>query len=502
VAPGRLVAGALRGMLRTLDPHSAYLDRSDFDNLEDATQGRFEGLGIVVEIRDHHPTVISPLEGTPAWRAGLRAADRIVRIDGQSTLDWTSPRTVRRLRGRAGTTVRLTVAREGEPDKDYRVTRARIDVRTVPYAFLPRPGIGYLRLTQFSERSRAEVRAALDSLERQGMKSLVLDLRDNPGGLLDQAVGIAEEWVPAGQVIVSTRGRTPRQNQVFRSGAKRVRGPYPMVVLVNGGSASAAEVLAGALQDLDLAVVVGFTSFGKGSVQSVFPLDDSTALKLTVARYYTPSGRSIHREDHDRALRELEGEDSTQSAIVRRRDAGPRPEYRTAGGRTVRGGGGIVPDVSVPDTSFSELMGEVARRGLLFRFATRHVAAHPAGAVLTAADQSAFRDSVRAAVGPAAMNTWDSDRARLMGLLEAEIVRRFRGDTEGQRVVLGTDPAAREAFRLLSRARTRQELLRLATSESAAAAAAASRSAARAARPATADRAAARTARPHRVPAR
>ncbi|HVP39689.1 MAG TPA: S41 family peptidase, partial [Candidatus Saccharimonadales bacterium] len=365
VSPRRLVSGALRGMVRTLDPHSTYLDRSDFDNLEDVTQGQFEGLGIVVEVRDHFPTVISPLADSPAARAGLRAADRIVAVDGQSTEDWTTPQAARHLRGPAGTRVRVTVAREGEPEKEYALTRARIDVRTVPYAFLAQPGVGYVRLTQFSERSAQEVHAALDSLERQGMRSLVLDLRDNPGGLLDQAVAIASEWVPAGGVIVTTRGRLRDQNRVYRSRAARVRGPYPMVVLVNGGSASAAEVLAGALQDLDLAAVVGATSFGKGSVQSVFPLDDSTALKLTVARYYTPSGRSIHREDHDRELSELEGDPEVESAIVRRRTGPGRPLYRTASGRVVHGGGGIVPDVSVPDTSFSELMTEVARRGVL-----------------------------------------------------------------------------------------------------------------------------------------
>jgi carboxyl-terminal processing protease len=486
VAPNRLVAGALRGMLRTLDPHSTYLDRSDFDNLEDATQGQFEGLGIVVEIRDHYPTVISPLQGTPAWRVGLRAADRIVAIDGTSTLDWTSNQTVRRLRGRAGSKVRLTVEREGQPGKDYQVTRARIDVRTVPYAFMTRPGVGYVRLTQFSERSHEEITAALDTLERQGMTSLVLDLRDNPGGLLDQAVGIAEEWVPAGKVIVSTRGRTSDQNKTFTSRARRVRGPYPMVVLVNGGTASASEVLAGALQDLDLAVVVGFTSFGKGSVQSVFPLDDSTAVKLTVARYYTPSGRSIHREDHDRELLALEGEDSAASAILRRATGGARPTYRTAGGRVVRGGGGIVPDVTVPDTSFSELMGEVARKGLLFRLATRYVASHPdpgpgsawrngaessrplgAPGLLTAAEVAAFRDSLAAATGARAMRTWPSDSGRLTGLLQAEIARRYAGDAAGQRMTLESDPAAQEAFQLLSRARTWRELLERAAADSA-----------------------------------
>jgi carboxyl-terminal processing protease len=213
---------------------------------------------------------------------------------------------------------------------------------------------------------------------------------------------------------------------------------------------------------------VGFTSFGKGSVQSVFPLDDSTAIKLTVARYYTPSGRSIHREDHDRELLAMEGEDSTESAIVRARATGPRPVYHTAAGRPVQGGGGIVPDVMVPDTSVTDLLVEVGRRGLLFRFATRYLARHPgvpAGgvdAVFSAADEAAFRDSVRAVAGAAAMKTWGADRERLVGLFKAEIARRWSGDSAGQRLVLRADPAAQEAFRLLARARTRKDLMALA----------------------------------------
>ena len=356
------------------------------------------------------------------------------------------------------------MARENEPERDYVIRRGKISVKSVPYAFMAEPGIGYLRLTQFSERSHGEVRRALDHLEGEGMKALVFDLRDNPGGLLDQAFEIAEEFVPRGQVIVSTRGRDSDQNRVFRSRSHAVRGPYPIVVLVNGGSASAAEVLAGALQDLDLAVLVGFTTFGKASVQSVFDLDASSALKLTVARYYTPSGRNIHREDHEREILGIENDAETKSAILKPREkSSGRPIYHTASGRVVYGGGGIVPDVTVPDTSFSDLMVEVARHGVLFRFATHYAPRHrELPARLAGAGEMAFRDSVRAAVGDSAMRTWPADRARLIGLEEAEITRRLRGDDAGQQLALRTDPAAREAFRLAAQARTREQLLRLA----------------------------------------
>ncbi len=465
----KLVEGALRGMTHTLDPHSTFLSAREFRDLTDQTQGEFEGVGITLDIRDHFPTIITSLDASPAKRAGLRAGDRIVEIEGHSTFDWTIENAVRHLRGHSDTRVNLTVAREGEASKQYGVVRARIDVRTVPYAFLTEPGVGYVRLTQFSERSHDEMSAALDSLERQGMKSLVLDLRDNPGGLVDQAVAIAEEFVPRGGVIVSTRGRSTGTNQVYRSGARHVRGPYPIVVMVNGGSASAAEILAGALQDLDLAVVVGFTSFGKGSVQKVFGVDDSTALKLTVARYYTPSGRSIHREDHERELLALEGGDSLQDArLPRGGRSAALPRFKTAAGRTVLGGGGIVPDVSVPDTSISELLSEVARRGVLFRFATHYVAGRSLSlpVLLSAADQAAFRDSVERSVGPLAMKTWNSDRERLLGLEEAEITRRVGGDSEGHKLGLRVDPAAQEALRLARRARTRAELFEMAMADS------------------------------------
>ncbi len=461
----KLVEGALRGMLNTLDAHSSYLDRSDFDNLEDQTEGRFEGLGIQIDTRDGYPTVISPIEGTPASRAGLRAGDRIVRIESQSTEGWTNAQTVKRLRGKAGTEVGLGIARDGVGESEYRLTRAPIDLKTVPYSFLLDHGVGYLRLTQFAERSHEEVVRALDRLEAQGMKSLVFDLRDNPGGLLDQAYLIAEEFIPAGKTVVSTRGRFPDQNRVMRSRARKVRGPYPIVVLVNGGTASASEIVSGALQDLDLAVVVGFTSFGKGSVQSVLDLTDSTAMKLTVARYYTPSGRSIHRDDHEKELLSLEGQtEGTRAVRDRAKSQGPRPIFHTSGGRVVLGGGGIVPDWIVPDTSISPLLSEIGRTGFLFRFATRHLVEHPGQVLsLTGPALQEYRDSVAARVGLSRMATWNSDQSRLVAYQEAEVLRRLHGDAAGQQRILAADPTFEVADRLLRQSRSTQELLRLTT---------------------------------------
>jgi len=298
-----LVYGALKGMVATLDPHSEFLDKRKFEELKKDTEGAFGGLGIQVTIKDNVLTVIAPQEDTPAFRAGVQAGDRIVRIDGKSTERMTLTDAVSRLRGKPGSEVTISVFRpSSNQTKDHTLKRAIIPVHSVKDLLnrqefpLGEHDIGYIRLTQFGERTARDLEDALDKLEQQGMKGLILDLRGNPGGLLDQAVAVCEKFLPRGELVVSTEGRTETQRTEYKAKGVKPREKLPMVILVNGGSASASEIVAGCLQDLKRAIVLGEQTFGKGSVQSILPLTDGAALRLTTAKYYTPSHKVIHEK--------------------------------------------------------------------------------------------------------------------------------------------------------------------------------------------------------------
>ena len=258
------------------------------------TSGSFGGLGIEITLKDDILTVVSPIEGTPAYRAGLQTGDRIIKIDGLSTKDMQLPDAVKRMRGKPGTKVTITVVREGmtEP-KDYEITREQIRVQSVRSHELG-DGIMYIKLRQFQEQSPHDLDTALDKFAKNGMKALILDLRNNPGGLLTAAVEVSEKFVEDGKLVVYTEGRIRNQNMRFSAHAKKAYTQIPMVVLVNQGSASASEIVAGALQDYQRAMIVGTQTFGKGSVQTIIPLSDGSGLRLTTAKYFTPKGRSIH----------------------------------------------------------------------------------------------------------------------------------------------------------------------------------------------------------------
>ncbi len=293
--PKDLIYGSLRGMLSSLDPHSQFLDPDEYKELKTETQGKFGGLGIEISIRDGLLTIVTPLEDTPAWRAGVKSGDHIVKIDEGLTRDLTLDDAVKKLRGKPGTEVKITVLREGA-DKliDFTIVREIIQIQDVKNTQILQDHIGYIRLAEFREDSAKAFREALDDLARQGADSLVLDLRNNPGGLLNVAIDITEEFLAQGKIVVSTKGRRFSQNTITRSTNKSHLISWPMVVLVNEGSASGSEILAGALQDNKRAIILGTKSFGKGSVQSVIPLPDGSGLRLTTSKYFTPSGRSIH----------------------------------------------------------------------------------------------------------------------------------------------------------------------------------------------------------------
>lgn len=350
----RLYQMAIDGMLDQLgDPYSVFLKPDDFRQLSEATTGNYSGLGIQIDVRGGWITVIAPLPDTPAERAGVQTGDRIIELDGRSTEGWNQEKAVKELRGPVGAKAALLIRRTGidEPIK-FNVTRATIHVRSVDprITMMLDDKVGYIALSPVSEASTREVAAAIDTLLKQGMKSLIFDLRGNPGGLLDQGVAVSDLFLDPGKAIVETRGRAPGSSHEFSDSKPQSWPRLPIVVIVNGGSASAAEIIAGALQDHDRAVLVGTPTFGKGLVQSFWRLTPETGLKLTTARWFTPSGRTIQRVTRTEAEQEAQ-------VIAAQRGQDSKPDttlaFKTDAGRTVYGGGGIRPDIYVMADTFT-----------------------------------------------------------------------------------------------------------------------------------------------------
>ena len=292
-----LMDGAIKGMLQSLDPHSTYLTKSEYDEMQETTSGKFFGIGIEMSMDNGQLIVLSPIDDTPAYKAGLKSGDAILAVDGQPTKDMSIGEAASKIRGKKGTTVELLILhKDGKPPVEVKLVRDTIPMNSVKARFLDDKGVAWVRVTRFSDRTPIELTEALDSLRKKApLAGIVLDLRDNPGGLLQQSVQVADLFLDEG-VVVSTRRRDPEKETLFRSKTASNDVKVPMVVLVNSGSASASEIVAGALQDHKRAIIVGERTFGKASVQEIIPLGDGSAVKLTIALYYTPSGRSIQAE--------------------------------------------------------------------------------------------------------------------------------------------------------------------------------------------------------------
>jgi len=323
-----LTYAALKGMFASLDPHSQFMEPSDLKGMEDDTKSEFGGLGVIVTQRDGRIVIITPMEDTPGFRAGLLPGDQIIKINGKPTEKMELNSAIDKLRGVVGEKVGLTVFRPSTKEiKDYEIERAIIKVASVKDAKLldePLAGkarIGYVRITQFNEPTAAELSAKLDALEKQGMQALILDLRNNPGGLLNSAVDVCGQFVPPGTIVVSTEGRVASQRREYKTAANaKPRPRYPLAILINGGSASASEIVSGALRDLGRAVLVGETSFGKGSVQSVVQLPDGSGVRLTTARYFTPSRQVIHEKGVAPQIHAPISADDERLLLMQRRD--------------------------------------------------------------------------------------------------------------------------------------------------------------------------------------
>jgi carboxyl-terminal processing protease len=377
VNPTELTDAALNGIRNILDPHTTVFSPKDYESLKVSMEGKFGGVGITISLRDNILTVISPLSGTPAFRLGIRAGDRIRKIDGKDTKGLSLDEAVNKLRGKIGTDVTVSIEREGVPDlMDFTITRAEIIVHAVPYYGMVSKDIGYIKLATFSDKTTSDVENALKVLQKRGMKKIILDMRYNPGGLLNQAIEISELFLKQGNLIVSTRGRTQKTESHARKNGI-VKPDVPMVVLLNQGSASAAEIVSGALQDWDRALIIGKTSFGKGSVQTIFPLDNQgNALKLTTAFYYLPFGRCINKPENGiKGLKLMEeeyaAEDGDEKADSTKKDTAKVDTFYTNNGRMMFGSGGITPDVEVELSPMPWVVQVQERMAMYFKFAVK-----------------------------------------------------------------------------------------------------------------------------------
>lgn len=478
--PKEIMEAGVKGMLKTLDEHSNYLPPVNYEDLMMSTEGEFGGLGITINIRDHYPTVVSPIEGTPAYYMGIQGGDQIIAIEGETTLDFSSRDAVKKLRGPKGTKVNITIARPGTEDPiPLTIVRAIIKVESVPYGFMM-GDIGYVKVQNFARTTHTELEEKLKDLTEQGMKGLILDLRFNPGGLLYAAQEVSELFLENGQLVVFTKGRLRDQNKSYYAETKGdIYNKVPIIVMVNGSSASASEIVSAALQDHDAGLVVGDTSFGKGSVQTVFRLDEDEALKLTTALYYTPSGRSIHkdRKRHDEeapAIMErvdLEN-DPAEEEIADRFD---KEKFYTDSGRVVYGGGGVTPDMEIKQDYMNDFEVAVVLDGALFSFAVDYANDHEnLGHNFKVSDEMFSRFKIflgeREKIGEyledfeltLSDSLMDASREYLDRGIRREIARRVDGATAAYKVAIEADTQLHEALELFKKHPSLDELLQAA----------------------------------------
>lgn len=483
VSPSELYQMAIDGMLRELgDPYTSFLDKDDFADLRLSTTGNYGGLGIRIEEKDGWITVVGVLPNTPAEEEGMMIGDRIIEVEGESAENWSSTKAVQVLRGPKGTEVEIAVARVGI-ERPLKFTIVRDEIHVIPVtAFMVEPGIGYVKLNNFSRDARSELKSAIDQVTAEGARALVLDLRWNPGGLLEEGIAVSDLFLPRGLEVVATKSRLPDQNHTYLSPSPEMYQEIPLVVLVHEWSASASEIVAGALQDHDRALIVGTTTFGKGSVQTLYGLSGGNHIKITTAKWYTPSGRSIQRDfDPEERMARMTASAITVggepvSAAV---DTTEREAYRTVGGRVVYGGGGITPDLIVlPDTatrreeelSTAVVEAGVSWRNATFRFAVEWASEHPElarGFKVTPAMRNAFYEYLVDLGVEVDRDLYGDAREIVDWWLEMEVANSAFGDQARQERRLKRDRQVEEALRLLRRSDTPESLLSLAMAEKA-----------------------------------
>ncbi|NIA22809.1 MAG: PDZ domain-containing protein [Proteobacteria bacterium] len=441
-----LITSAIRGMLRSLDPHSIYMDKNLYNELMIMTRGKFGGIGIQIGTSDGYPVVIAPMEGTPAYKLGIIAGDKIVKIEGKNTHNKSLGTIVSKLRGIPGTKVHITIQRVGikEPIK-YTIVRDYIKVKSVPYATTLDSHYVYIRLTDFSQTASPEVGKALDSLVNSSTKGIILDLRFNPGGLITEAQRVAGYFLPRNSTVVSTRGRMDGIDKVYRTINFKTYTDIPMTVLVDRGSASASEIVSGAIQDWDRGLIIGDTTYGKGSVQTVFPLGPKEALKLTTARYFTPSGRCIDKE--------LRGDTIVDT-------------FRTIGGlsRLITSAGGVIPDVEVPYRKISNTEIRLAKDNIYFKFSASYCVGKKDRLkdIYKMNDNvwSAFKSYVAKEDTSISMKELNKNKTNIEGTLNSYISRILWGEPGWYQATFKTDLQLKKALRILKKTKNAKDIIK------------------------------------------
>ncbi len=476
----QLITDAINGMLKGLDPHTTYFSPDEFAKFSSSTKGEFGGLGIQIDKKGDFITVVSPIEGTPAYKMGIMAGDMIWKVDGEDISGITTDESIKKMRGAIGSEVVITVIRPGVKEAlDFKIVRDVIKIKSVPYSFKLDNNVGYIRMSQFNSNTSTELSAALDKLEADGMEGLIIDLRFNPGGLLNEAINTVNEFIGPNKRVVYTQGRANFANDEYFTEKDIKRNDYPIVVLINEASASASEIFSGSMQDYDRGLVLGKTSFGKGSVQQLFRLTDGSGIKITTSHYYINSGRCIHKIINDKILTGKKVTKEEQEDIEK---TNHEHIYHTQKGRVVYGGGGINPDIVIEADTLSRFELELRRKNYFFDFAVEYMLEHSDDVDLDfrADDKvvSAFYEFAREKtieslienpeIDNVSTNTIDlanpnpndvensKDFVKLS--LTSEIIEKKFGSQEGYRIRIAMDTQLQEAKKLFDRYDTLEEM--------------------------------------------
>ena len=453
-----LFESAINGMLDSLDPYTTLLTPEEFADLQTSTKGEFGGLGIHISSEDSdYITVISVIEATPAFKANLMAGDEIVAVDGMATDGWTSSKAVEHLRGPKGSEVTITIRREGlEEDFDVVIERDKVKMDSVPYAYKI-GDIGYIRITNFNASTGTDFHNAMIDLEKQGIRGLLIDVRSNPGGLLSTAIETVDQFLPKNKLVVETKGRVATFNRKFYTKDNYAFEGIPIIVMINQGSASAAEIFSGSLQDWDKALVVGQNSFGKGSVQQLFPLPMNYGLKITTSKYYIESGRCIHDDANEDAIKKHERLDLTKRDKPPKED---REAFYTVGGREVYGGGGITPDLTIVQDTLNSFELEVRRNNLFFPFAVDFLSEADVSENFYVNDEL-FDEFVNFIIEKEIEFTeeeLEDSEPWLRNSLESQIISNKFGLEEGNKIAIRQDPQLQAALKLFEEYGSLQEM--------------------------------------------